>query len=143
MKIPKFLQYPARPQGPLWKFAQEVRREFHTDVWLVGSALEHREPRDWDMRVVLPDHEFEARYRGRVPEYVLGQETGLWAAINHLRSRDCCAWSRRGFEETGLNVDFQVHPWSVWRDEYSELPRLLLVPAVSVCALHTKRSRSK
>jgi hypothetical protein len=93
-------------------------------IWLVGSALRERGPRDWDVRVVLPDEVFEGRF-GSVREWIETGESGRWADVRWGWSREVVAMSEAWSEATGLNVDFQVDPEG-WARRYDHLPRVVL-----------------
>lgn len=64
----------------------------HGTPYLVGSVTERADFRDVDLRVILPDEEFDARFRSR-PD-----------AVRFLNR----AFSVWGQQETGLPIDFQV-----------------------------------
>ena len=70
----------------LQNWAQTVRARFGLPVYLVGSVLsDNKWPRDVDVRVIMPDDHFEARF-GKDPiesKWRWGQEMGklnFWAA---------------------------------------------------------------
>lgn len=92
-------------------------------VYLVGSALRHANPRDWDFRVVMPAKAFAWRYatlrqfRTMPPDGLvalfLREELGevpsspLYDRWSHEMSKV----SRAAFYRwTGLYTDFQVQP---------------------------------
>jgi hypothetical protein len=82
--------------------------------YLVGSALEKRDPRDIDVRLVLSDEAWE-RYLGEQGQANFAG-TG-WAA-------HCQAWSALGAQMTGLPVDFQIQHWLPADVRYRDRPRL-------------------
>lgn len=69
-----------------------VRVIFGPPPYLVGSVRERPDFRDVDVRMILPDEVFDARFRGR-PE-----------AVRFL-NRALSVWGQR---ETGMPIDFQV-----------------------------------
>jgi hypothetical protein len=96
--------------GPrLLPWARQIALRFGRPVWLVGSALELPDPRDVDVRVLLNDEEFLARY-GDPAEW----HKGLWfpnRKDGSLRyAADMWDLSREASLVLGLNIDFQVQP---------------------------------
>ncbi len=69
-----------------------VRVIFGVPPYLVGSATERADYRDVDVRLILTDAMFDARFRGRLD------------AVRFL-NRGFSVW---GQQETGLPIDFQV-----------------------------------
>lgn len=61
-----------------------LRGVYHVPIWLVGSALhdDNDDPRDWDVRVVLPRRDFEMRF-GPIDDWSASAVTGAWT-----RTRD-------------------------------------------------------
>lgn len=98
--------------------------EFGSHVWAafghvpyhVGSSLaEKRGWRDVDVRLILPDDEYEALGLGK-PNFA--RRNGKWVAL-------CLAFSALGREMTGLPIDFQIQQQTRANDEYgrAEHPR--------------------
>ncbi len=59
---------------------RQAARSWHVfgePVLLAGSAVRKAEPRDWDIRISLPDDVFAARY-GDPEEWATTGETGEW-----------------------------------------------------------------
>jgi hypothetical protein len=104
-----------------------MRARFGHPVYLCGSALrdDNREPRDWDIRIILPDAAFARRY-GSVAAWRREGETGCWTDVRHRWSKECTRYARNGVRCTGLNIDLQVYPASYARDTFGALPRLRL-----------------
>ncbi|NUP12955.1 MAG: hypothetical protein HOW73_43500 [Polyangiaceae bacterium] len=69
---------------------------FH--LYLVGSALERRDHRDVDLRLILPDEEFRAMFPGMANG---GWTDARWSLF-------CSAVSLWLSRQSGLKVDFQV-----------------------------------
>lgn len=113
----------------LRRYANSIRGYYGHPVYLVGSALrpDNLNPRDWDIRVMLPDDEFALRFgNGRETEYVIGRWMGEacdgnWTSIRWNWSRECVKRSLQASRELLLNVDFQVQPERNW---YENKPRL-------------------
>ncbi len=77
-----------------------VWEAFDSTPYLVGSALNRREYRDVDVRVILTDEDFAARFgEGMIATEHLTNPP--LAAMN-------MAFSALGAEVTGLPIDFQV-----------------------------------
>ena len=71
-------------------WCQMVRVMYGSTPYLVGSALERPDFRDVDLRIILPDDEFDAHFAG---------------ARVRVANRAISTWGQR---ETGLPIDFQV-----------------------------------
>lgn len=78
---------------------------FGEHPYLVGSASERPDFRDVDVRLILPDEEFDALFADR---------KGLWALLSRLGS----TYLR---DKTGLPVDFQVQRQSQANVKYGNL----------------------
>lgn len=106
------------------QFARQVAARYGSPVWLVGSYL--RDPataRDVDLRVVVPDKQFAARY-GNLTQWKKGE-------MPQRLLDDVAHFSALGAERTGLNVDFQIWPRSQSEVTYPEEEhRLLAAPHV-------------
>lgn len=72
--------------------------------YLVGSALERPDGRDVDIRMIMPDEEFDREFPGT-------RETGTWEFNPRwlLLTVAISEWLRK---QTGLPVDFQFQPQS-------------------------------
>lgn len=75
-----------------------VARAFDSTPYLVGSALERREFRDVDVRVMLDDDEFDRLFPGASTP---AHSHPLWSLL-------CASISDWLSAATGLPVDFQV-----------------------------------
>lgn len=76
----------------LEEWCRNVRRLFGDVPYLVGSALTRADYRDVDVRLILMDDEFDARW----PDD--------WLKVR-LMNRAISIW---GQQETGLPIDFQI-----------------------------------
>jgi hypothetical protein len=87
---------------PAWILLNEYGRMLHQAFgcypFLVGSALERKDPRDIDVRIVLDDARYE-RLVGRLGE--CDRAGTRWAML-------CAAFSALGRQVTGLPIDFQL-----------------------------------
>lgn len=91
----------------LTKFGEIVRDYFGHECYHVGSSLTTKDWRDVDVRLILPDDEFAARFgRDRSAETnpKLGAITLAFAALAK--------------QMTGLPVDFQIQPVSHANERY-------------------------
>lgn len=106
-------------------WANQMAARFGHAVFMTGSALHKDRPRDVDVRIVLPDDEFAARY-GRVSEW----EESIW-------SRDMKTACQRVYSDTAklgrecalkcrCNVDLQIQPLSFALRHYRNEPRIRL-----------------
>jgi hypothetical protein len=98
-------------------FAPNMAARFCAPVYLVGSALEKgSDARDVDVRVVLDDDQFQARYETSPSKWPSSQR---WVD-------DCAKLGAQAVAMTRLNVDFQIIS-RTWQDlKYSEQPRIEL-----------------
>lgn len=120
---------PARPHPvgvgmPQWlllnEFADIVRDDFQTGVYLVGSALQGKAPRDIDVRVILPDDDCLTRFpSGPHGESPVNCHGTRWAS-------QCLAYSALGKQMTGLPIDFQVQLQSLVDTQEAIRPRIAL-----------------
>ena len=94
------------PQG-IWlhKFGVIIRDYFGHVPYHVGSSLTTKAWRDVDVRLILPDDEFEALFG-------IHQS----AEVNPKLAAITLAFAALGKEMTGLPVDFQIQP-QTWANE--------------------------
>jgi hypothetical protein len=100
----------------LTKFGMIVADYFGHECYHVGSSLGRKDWRDVDVRLLLPDDEFTARY-GRIQS----------AEANPKLAAVTLAFSALGKAMTGLPVDFQIQPLSHANERYGEQPRSALI----------------
>ncbi len=84
-----------------WPFLEA----FGEHPYLVGSAMLRPDFRDVDVRLILPDEEFDALFADR---------KGLWALLSRLGATYFRA-------KTGLPVDFQVQRQSEANERFGDL----------------------
>lgn len=89
------------------RFGSYVLDAFDHRPYLVGSALVRADYRDVDVRLILPDDEFAARF-GEVTQPRF--ENACWNA-------HCIAWTHFGMRLTGLLIDFQIDQ-QTWANEH-------------------------
>lgn len=93
----------------LQEFGDHVYRAFGHVSYHVGSSLAEKQGwRDVDVRLILPDVEYEAMDLGdpRSPH-----ENKRWCSI-------VLAWSAFGRTLTGLPIDFQIQQQSLANEQY-------------------------
>ena len=124
-------------------WARHMAGRYNGPVYLTGSTLHNPDPRDCDVRIVVDDHEFAARYgvplhRTEFNEYHKYSKRGLVAG-------DCCNWDKDGPSQRWIddvakfnaflsqklkrNMDVQVVPDSWYRDGIYPAPILLAAPS--------------
>jgi hypothetical protein len=124
---------PTHLRGNRWlkslrREANGLRGLYGVAVFLAGSALldSNPDPRDWDVRLTLPDADFQRRY-GPVEDWISEGNTGRWTRTRWRWSDDCVRRSRQLSVALGVLVDFQVYPRThVKRMHYTQKPRLRL-----------------
>ncbi len=79
-------------------FGQVVEAAFGHIPYQTGSSVLSKEWRDVDVRLILPDDEFEAMFGPLVKPYSINHK---WCALN-------MAFSALGERMTGLPIDFQI-----------------------------------
>lgn len=82
------------------------------NLYLVGSCLTKRDHRDVDLRLILPDEEYDALFP-RCPR--AQQLDARWSLF-------CAAISEWLRARTGLPIDFQVQRQSHANEEYKQGP---------------------
>lgn len=99
----------------LHEFGSQVWHAFGTPPYHVGSSLTLKTGwRDVDVRLILPDDEYEAWGLGE-PKFP--RQNGKWVAL-------CLAFSALGKQMTGLPIDFQIQEQSRANEEFPrECPR--------------------
>lgn len=113
----------------LQRWAMRERQHYGCAVWLVGSALSgnNPKPRDWDIRVIVPDAQFVARFGISAQQWQTEGVTGKWSEGRWRWADECVKSTQDGWSHTGLNIDFQIYPASHARRMYPlSLPRLRL-----------------
>jgi hypothetical protein len=111
-------------------WANQIAMRYSAPVWLVGSSLDVedlRAARDFDIRVVLKDAEFEARF-GVEPTRFMREQWSSWSDGSKRWGAEMAKLSRgwmTQFAALKLNLDFQVHPFYVGRIFYDR-PRVRL-----------------
>ncbi len=93
----------------LQPWADQIATRFGRPVYLVGSSLQLPDPRDVDVRVILSDEEFEARYG----DPGAWHKALWWPSRNDGSIRYCMDvgdLSREASIQLKLNIDFQVQP---------------------------------
>lgn len=100
----------------LHKFGEIVHDAFGATPYQVGSSLISKDWRDVDVRLLLPDEEFEALFG--VPQS---------AEVNKKLAAFTLAFAALGKQMTGLPIDFQIQPLSHANDKYGGEARSALI----------------
>lgn len=111
----------------LRRWANQLSGYFGAPVYLCGSALrpDNPNPRDWDVRVTIPDTDFWYRFGGLPEDWIKQGETGDWGPVRWNWSRECVRNTKAGWSATGLNIDFQVYS-EMSAKQYAGQPRVRL-----------------
>lgn len=106
--------------------ANALRGYFGVPVYLVGSALldANEEPRDWDLRLSLPEADFKRRF-GSPDAWNEEGRTGKYTRVRWSWSDEMVKQSKNSSARTALNCDVQAYPEKHFR-AYRNLPRLRL-----------------
>jgi hypothetical protein len=100
----------------LRRYANIISGKFALPVYLVGSALTKEDPRDYDLRVKIPNKEFEKRYFcDSAEQWMLRFQSGLYDESNWLWAKDNVKITKRGWTFCRLNIDFQAYPACYWK----------------------------
>jgi hypothetical protein len=89
-------------------FARDVIDAFGHRPYLVGTAATSKTWRDVDVRLMLPDDEFDAMFPNHVKP---DRADAMWAL-------QCAAISELAKQRTGLPVDFQIQRMSEANTRY-------------------------
>ena len=113
LKIPRHVE---ENLSSLQRFANKTRGLYGFPIYLVGSALSgsNSNPRDWDIRLILPNDEFD-RHFGDHNKWMWEGTSGQWTEIRWKWSDACVKLSKQGYYECRLNIDFQIYP-----EEYAD-----------------------
>ena len=107
-------------------WANQMAARFGFPVYLVGSSLTSPDPRDIDVRVVLSDDAFQARY-GVLPQHADRDSWGQWGAGSKRWGEDMAKISRQAAEALHRNIDFQVQAELIARHRgFDKRPRVRL-----------------
>jgi hypothetical protein len=94
----------------LHEFGSQVWAAFGDCPYLVGSALKNKQWRDVDVRLILPDDEYERMGLGN-PKYPHHNEK--WVSL-------VLAYSALGKAMTGLPIDFQIQQQTDANQQFSQ-----------------------
>jgi NAD(P)-dependent dehydrogenase (short-subunit alcohol dehydrogenase family) len=92
-------------------FGREIEAAFGHLPYLVGTAAVGKTWRDVDVRLILPDEEFDDLFPTHVRP---SHQDGRWGLL-------CAAISELARQRTGLPVDFQIQRQSYANDRYPGL----------------------
>lgn len=111
----------------LQQWANTISGYYGVPVYLCGSALLKKNPRDYDIRICLDDRDFVVRYGSStdLEKWCAEKALGMWDHSHWAWSDDCVKRTKNGWAETQRNIDFQIQPEYQW-DMYKKLPRVRL-----------------
>lgn len=89
-------------------FGREIEAAFDHLPYLVGTAAVGKQWRDVDVRLILPDDEFDALFPNDIRP---AHQDGRWGLL-------CAALSELARVRTGLPVDFQIQRQSYANERY-------------------------
>lgn len=124
---PEIPPHVASRLGRLRRWANRLRGRYGVPVYLVGSALraDNPDPRDWDVRIMLPDDRFALAF-GPVDEWRDEGYTGQWTRTRFRWSDQCVKDTKDFAAWCHLNGDVQLYPESHAATLYADKPRLRL-----------------
>jgi hypothetical protein len=122
MERGKDMKYLSTLKEILPGWANQMYARFGHPVYLVGSCLNSDSPRDVDIRIILPDDEFEGRY-GSVAQWREDAWCSEWREPRQKWAKDMAKLSREISKIYVVNVDLQVYPKSYSDKYFSERER--------------------
>lgn len=112
--------------------ANKLSLFFGQPIYLVGSALDvTAKPRDWDLRLCLPDEHFAIKYCYGSGQFDVEQMVSKWLSAFNSGVFIDSVWrwgddmvhhSMRASKGSGALIDFQVYPEKHW-SHYDDQPR--------------------
>ena len=113
--------------GRLRRWANRLRGRYGVPIYLCGSALraDNPDPRDWDVRIMLPDERFALAF-GPVDEWRDEGCTGKWMRTRWRWSDQCVKDTQDFAAWCALNGDVQIYPESHAAKLYADAPRFRL-----------------
>ncbi len=134
----------ATAKSALSLHARHWAARYNASVYLVGSIRSKPEPRDIDIRIIIPDHEFAARYGHELRPTEIGESHPLHKRQPALVKASLVDWNGDGPTQRWIddiakfgaqlslkmrhNIDLQIWPDSYWREPYPP-PILLATPS--------------
>ena len=126
-------------------WARHMAARYNGPVYLLGSILTNPTPRDYDIRIVIQDHEFAARYGNTLVQTDLAEHHPVRRRFPELLSMKLVEWDREGpsqrwiddiakfgavwSQRLGANIDLQIWPDSYWREGTYPTPIRLAAPS--------------
>jgi len=89
-------------------FGQDIRQAFGRVPYHVGSSATSKTWRDVDVRLILPDDDFDALF----PGFKVANHIDAWWSLL------CAALSELGAKRTGLPIDFQIQSMTEANEKY-------------------------
>ena len=125
-------------------WARHMAARYNGPVYLLGSTLHNPAPRDTDIRIVVEDHEFAARYDVPLHHFEELPEHHPIRQRSSIVGGNFCKWDEDGPSQRWIddvakfnahlstkhkrNFDVQVVPDSWWRNRIYPEPILLAQP---------------
>lgn len=119
-KVPEFV---VSLQKCIAGFASQMATRFGQPVYLTGSSLTKPDARDVDLRIVLPDDQFGARY-GDPRWWWCDSWRHTWGPARQRWAEDCAKLGAYASKALRLNIDLQVYPESIAAEHFADQPRL-------------------
>lgn len=91
---------------------------FGVPVFLIGSALSEAEPNDIDVRIILPDGQFDVWFGDIVG--IRSTDPGAWSDRSYAWAAFCGKQAAWVSKFCGVPLDFQVLPECWWKAKYSK-----------------------
>lgn len=126
-RLPKHLRANREALGHLRHLANALTARYGLPVWLCGSALAdfNARPRDWDLRIEMPDEQF-TRMFGDWQKWQQEGWSGEWSTIRERWAAECVKQTGWCWKTAPLNIDFQIYPVTHCRVHYRTAPKLKL-----------------
>lgn len=118
----------------LRQFANSVSAHYGVPVYLCGSALQddNADPRDWDIRIRLSHKDFvrffapdREDFNAVAKQWEQELDSGEYTNLQWRWARECVRRTKAGWDQTKLNIDFQIYPARYWK-QFANEPRLRL-----------------
>lgn len=123
----------------LTDWARHMAARFNGAVYLLGSVLHHPSPRDIDIRIIIADHEFAARYgmpMAEIPAEKQVEHRGVTRTqavpfdegVSQRWVDDIAKLGAAVSHRLTYNADVKVWPDSYWRADVYPSPVPLAAP---------------
>jgi hypothetical protein len=122
------IHLPLSPEHRLVRWANYMRGYYGFPIYLVGSALTKKMPRDIDVCCIIPDALFCQRYHIEdIQQHVSKKISGIWNDEHWRWSDDVMKKVYHGWDFTHMNIDFKVISEAESKEQgYMDKPKLQL-----------------